>query len=134
MSPLLQRTSIRRLRPTAQPASCSPCASAVRRACDSGSFGVVNMSTPMRRIRSPCCARAASGHATAATEERDGLAPFQLIELHRSPPVRAAVSCEPRQFNRKLNKLRETFLRPISPSREIGQGRPSAEMLAISTC
>src|SRR5262245_49637948 len=24
------------------------------------------MSTPMRRIRSPCCARAASGHAAAA--------------------------------------------------------------------
>jgi len=27
---------------------------------------LVDKSTPMRRIRSPCCARAASGHATAA--------------------------------------------------------------------
>ena len=59
----LQRTSMRTLRPTAQPASCSPCASAVMRACDSGSSDVVNISTASRRTRS--CARAASGHAAA---------------------------------------------------------------------
>ena len=45
------RRSARCGRPT-QPASCSPCASAVMRACDSGSSGVVNMSTPTRRTRS----------------------------------------------------------------------------------
>jgi hypothetical protein len=30
-----------------------------------GSFSSPNMRTPMRRTRSPCCARAASGHAAA---------------------------------------------------------------------
>ena len=33
------------------------------------------MRTPIRRIRSPCCARAASGHARRAAEQRDELAP-----------------------------------------------------------
>ena len=36
------------------------------RACASGSSAARFMSTPMRRIRSGCCARAASGHAAAA--------------------------------------------------------------------
>ena len=36
----------------------------LRRACTSGS-SAASMSTPMRRIRSGCCARAASGHAAA---------------------------------------------------------------------
>jgi hypothetical protein len=43
----------------------------------------------MCRIRSLCCARAASGHRAA--EQRDELAPFQLIELFRSLPARAAL-------------------------------------------
>jgi hypothetical protein len=33
---------------------------------DSGSSAAVDISTPMRRIRPPCCAGATSGHATAA--------------------------------------------------------------------
>ena len=53
------------LRPTAQPASCSPCRNAATRACPSRSSAGMFMSTPMRRIGSRCCARAASGHATA---------------------------------------------------------------------
>jgi hypothetical protein len=36
------------------------------RACDSGSSAARFMSTPIRRIRSGCCARVASGHAAAA--------------------------------------------------------------------
>ena len=36
------------------------------RACPSGSRAAWDMSTPMRRICSRCCARAASGHAAAA--------------------------------------------------------------------
>ena len=35
-------------------------------ASDSGSSAASALSTPMRRIRSPCCARASSGQATAA--------------------------------------------------------------------
>ena len=75
-SPAAQRYSIRALRPTAQPASCSPCRNAARRICDSGSSALVPMSTPIRRMRSPCCACAASGNPTAApAEQRDELAP-----------------------------------------------------------
>src|SRR5262249_39314771 len=62
----LQRTSIRTLWPVLQPPSCRPCSAAVRRACSSGSSALRVMSTPPRRIRSRCCARAASGHAIAA--------------------------------------------------------------------
>jgi len=41
------------------------CSNAARRATDSGSSSARTMKTPMRRIRSACCARAASGHAAA---------------------------------------------------------------------
>jgi hypothetical protein len=34
-------------------------------ACASESFSANGISTPTRRTRSPCCARAASGHAVA---------------------------------------------------------------------
>jgi hypothetical protein len=37
-----------------------------RRSCASGSLSASNISTPMRRIRSTCCARAASGQPAAA--------------------------------------------------------------------
>ena len=38
------------------------------------------MSTPMRRIRSPCCARAASGHAAAAP-------PSSVMNARRFTPI-----------------------------------------------
>jgi hypothetical protein len=63
--PAPQRKSIRTLRPTAHPNSCSPCRNAALRTCACGSSAGKFTSTPMRRIRSPCCARAASGHAAA---------------------------------------------------------------------
>ena len=43
------------------PIAAAPCRNAARRACPSGSSAASGMSTPMRRIRSACCARAASG-------------------------------------------------------------------------
>src|SRR5262245_48846623 len=61
-----QRMSICTLRPTSQPHCCRPWANAVWRACASGSSTAKVMSSPMRRTRSRCCARAASGHAAAA--------------------------------------------------------------------
>ena len=62
-----QRVSIRTLRPMVQPNCCR----LLQERRDAGlQFRIVRgcgpTSTPMRRIRSPCCARAASGHATAA--------------------------------------------------------------------
>jgi hypothetical protein len=53
-----QRRSIRTLRPSVQPK-----VNAEMRGFGTGSFSSHGMSTPMRRIRSPCCARAASGQA-----------------------------------------------------------------------
>src|SRR6516164_6779033 len=41
------------------------------RASPSGSRSARFINTPIRRIRSPCCARAASGHATAAQPSSD---------------------------------------------------------------
>ena len=77
-SPADQRVSIRTLRPSIQPNCWRPCTNAARRACPSVSSAAVVMSTPMRRIRSPCCARAASGpRGRRATEQRDELAPSQ---------------------------------------------------------
>jgi hypothetical protein len=65
-TPAAQRTSIRTLRPSTHPNCCSPCTNAVSRACPSGSSAIRFSNTPMRRIRSGCCARAADGHAAAA--------------------------------------------------------------------
>ena len=39
---------------------------ALSRACATGSSAGTFISTPMRRTRSACCARAARGHAAAA--------------------------------------------------------------------
>src|SRR5262249_43380554 len=44
----------------------NPCANAAIRRGDSGSSAAVDINTPLRRIRPPCCARAANGHVAAA--------------------------------------------------------------------
>src|SRR6516165_8282500 len=61
---------MRILRPTVQPEVCSACSNAARRAADSGSSPARAPTTPMRLIRSGCCARAAIGHAAAAPPSR----------------------------------------------------------------
>src|SRR5262249_53992068 len=65
-----QRVSMRRLRPMVQPNSASACRNAPTRACQTESSATPGTSTPMCRTRSPCCARAASGHAAAALPKR----------------------------------------------------------------
>jgi hypothetical protein len=65
-----QRRSIRVLRPYAQPTFWRPSRNAAIQACPSRSVSAYAISTPMRLIRSDCCARAASGHATAAPPSR----------------------------------------------------------------
>src|SRR5215203_3980713 len=57
--------SMRTLRPSFQPNCRSSCRSAAIRACPSGLLSAVFISTPMRRMRSGCCARAESGHVAA---------------------------------------------------------------------
>ncbi len=55
------RVSVARLL-SVQPNCCRPCRNASARAGPCGSSAARDMSTPMRRIRSGCCARAESGH------------------------------------------------------------------------
>src|SRR6516225_4509507 len=63
--PTSQRYSNLMLRPCFYPNYSRPWRKAASRACVSGSVSDVGGMIPMRRIRSPCCARAASGHETA---------------------------------------------------------------------
>ena len=65
-SPAAQRMSMRTLRPSIQPSCCKPPKNDAMRACASRSFAAGLISTPMRRIRSACCARATNGQAAAA--------------------------------------------------------------------
>jgi hypothetical protein len=60
-----QRRSIRTLRPSVQPKSASACVNAEMRSFATGSFSSSPMSTPIRRMRSGCWARAVSGHVAA---------------------------------------------------------------------
>ena len=92
--PAVQRSSIRTLRPTAQPNSCSPCRNAARRVSPSGSPARVLMSTPILRMRSACCARARSG------QETKGAA---------APPMRAMTS------RRRMRYFTPAPLRPRQP-------------------
>src|SRR5262249_1978795 len=103
--PPLQRVSIRTLRPSVQPNCCSPCRNAAMRACPTGSFAAVDISTPMRRMCLACCPRAAGGHPSVAppsavldarrerprdrraAEQRDELAAFPLMEMHLIPQL-----------------------------------------------
>src|SRR4249919_548920 len=57
---------MRMLRPMVQQNSCIPCKHAPIRVGDSGSSAAKVISTPMRRLRSACCALAAIGHPAAA--------------------------------------------------------------------
>ena len=65
-SPAAHRYSNCTLPPAVHPSCWSPSRNAVTWACASASLSANGISTPMRRMRSGCCARAASGHAAAA--------------------------------------------------------------------
>ena len=60
-----QRMSVRTLLPSVHPSLCISFTNAVTRAWPSGSSERTFMSTPIRRIRSACWARAARDHAAA---------------------------------------------------------------------
>ena len=105
--PAGQPMSIRTLRPSVQPNCSSESRNAAMRACPSGSSLAGYISTPMRRIRSLCCARAASGQAAAAPPSNvmteavsvERIACAAPLEVGTSIPdgedqVRASLQCE----------------------------------------
>src|SRR6266481_9007009 len=74
------------LRPSVQPNCCNPCKNAALRAWPSGSsHPVPAVSTPMRRILSPCCARGERprGRHRRAAEKCDELSPPHRFPLRR---------------------------------------------------
>ena len=99
------------------------------RACPSGSSAASVMSTPMRRIRSPCCARAASGHAAAP--------PSSVMNSRRSLPSPSHVS-DPKEDSTPLHR-RDAALRIMQiPARiawvsRVGVGRNRASLHVRST-
>ena len=64
-SPPLQRTSIRRLLPSVHPSFVSAPRNAASQDCAIRSLSAYPISTPISRIRSGCCARAANGQVMA---------------------------------------------------------------------
>ena len=75
--PSADRYSTTRFRPSICPSSRNACRNASKFAAFKGRDVV--SSTPMRWTRSACCARAASGHARRAAEQRDEFAPLHSI-------------------------------------------------------
>ena len=65
-----QRVSIRMLRSSVHPSFWSPSRNAAMWACARELFSAKSISTPMRRMRSACCARATIGHVAAALPRR----------------------------------------------------------------
>jgi hypothetical protein len=86
-----KRYSIRKLRPSLQPNSSSPCRNAASQTCTSGLFAAPDTSTPMRRTRSACCACTPSGHVAAAPPSSD----MNARRFIRSPRRRARVASGP---------------------------------------
>src|SRR5262245_20122981 len=65
-SPPRERYSISRLLPSVHPSFASAPRNAATIACRDGSSSIKPANMPMRRMRSACCARAATGHVAAA--------------------------------------------------------------------
>src|SRR5262245_10984514 len=110
-SPALQRYSNSTLTPAVQPNCFRVSASAATRAWPSGSPAGVTMSTPIRRIRSGCCARAAIGHTAAPPSSvmksrrlTSDIAAFSPTSCeHRTPDGHGAVwlVCHPLSVSRR---------------------------------
>src|SRR5215831_14985416 len=88
----------------AVPNSCSPCANAATRAGESGSSAARYMSTPIRRIRSGCCARAASDRSSddiaAAPPSSVRNSRRLMSNMARFPPPASAGVSSPRLLAR----------------------------------
>ena len=86
---VVQRSSNWTLNPTAQPRFRSSSRKARTRACISAFVGGNGIRIPILRTRSPCWARAASGHATAVP-------PSSVMNSRRLMPGMGAPSQVPR--------------------------------------
>src|SRR5262249_28692343 len=93
---VVQRVSIRILRPSIQPSFSSPSRNAAKRACPKGSSAASGMSTPIRRICFVCPRAARPWRRCTAAEQRDELAPLHVehgdflpYALLARPPTRA---------------------------------------------
>jgi hypothetical protein len=82
---LAQRYSILRLRPSVHPSLWRPSRNASTSARPSGSISACAINTPIRRIARPERAHGERPSRRRTAEQRDELAPIQLIELHSVP-------------------------------------------------
>src|SRR6266851_562655 len=98
-----QRTSIRTLCSSVHPRFCKACRSAMTR-MRASVVSPVPISTPTRRMRSGCCARAAGGHANAAPPSRV----MNRRRFTRSPRPRL-LRCRPRESGDPVNRGRATW-------------------------
>ncbi len=92
-SPAVQRMSIRMLMPSVQPNSASPRTNAESCAFPAGSFSSNATSTPIRRMRSGCCAGATTGH-TAALPKPAMNSRRRILALSRSSGAYRADGCK----------------------------------------
>jgi hypothetical protein len=83
---VVQRSSNSMLAPRVHPSLCSSCRNAPTRDCHSVSLGGNGNRIPMRRIRSACCARAASGCHVPAAPPTSVMNSRRLIGLLQAGP------------------------------------------------
>ena len=132
---MTQRASIRTLRPSVQPTSCNPCRNAVRRRDDSGSVAESPISTPMRRMRSDCSARATSGRAATAppssvmNSRRFITSPCRTFRFQLRPSKQESA---PSETVGGCGNVRRT--NPERPMSELGHSRRSDGQQGFAEC
>src|SRR5262249_5119444 len=115
----------------AVPNSCSPCANAATRAGESGSSAARYMSTPIRRIRSGCCARAASDRSSddiaAAPPSSVRNSRRLMSNMARFPPPASAGVSSPRL----LARYRRDFKPELYPQKHGQEDRERLRQHAL---
>src|SRR5262245_19206236 len=97
------------------PNSPSPCRNAALRASACGLSASRLVSTPMRRIRSGCCARAASGHAAAAPPSAASNSRRPMVTVIRPSRVRCVKGTIPRTQGASPRLSDKFFLKEVTP-------------------
>jgi hypothetical protein len=130
----LPRHKLCRFLPTIHPKSWSAFLNSVTRENASGSSEANGSRTPMRRIRSGCCARAANGHAAAPLGERD-------ISSQPSSHVNAAAHCAAMRdvgsgvkFGRHGGPSKASPGRRLTPQQRTRSRQQLARWLSATSC